>query len=382
MTHKLLIVDDEVANLRLLQRLFSHTFTCLTASSGSEAIRLIEQHDIAILITDQRMPMMTGLELLKRTEALRPHMVRILLTGYTEVEALVEALNSGLVYMYISKPWNNDDLKLRVNRACEHYLNNKKRQALADANKRLTQRLDGNKLSVVAALSELLKIRDQYSYTHALRVRNCAMLIADRIGISDEQKQDLEIAALLHDINPIDMFSKDTTANRESPHSVRAQAQLEIEIRLLNAIPELANVAEIISCNCENYDGSGGPRGLRGDQIPMAGRILRLADEYHQMVLPKASAPMTHDEVMRFLTQRAGKQFDPAIIEILSHLAPEGDHARHELTVNEEFGKRAQLPQPPEADFYPDSGAALAGVDSTMRVVDEGSLKGRGLQSA
>lgn len=91
---------------------------------------------------------------------------------------------------------------------------------------------------------------------------------------------------------------------------------------MLNAIPELANVAEIISCNSENYDGSGMPRGLAGEQIPLAGRILRLADEYDQMVLPKDLAPMTHDEVMRFLTQRSGKQFDPAVLEVLATFNP------------------------------------------------------------
>jgi adenylate cyclase len=73
MTYKLLIVDDEPANLRLLKRLFSGEFHCLTASSGAGAIRLLEQHDVAILITDQRMPMMTGMELLKQTARLRPH---------------------------------------------------------------------------------------------------------------------------------------------------------------------------------------------------------------------------------------------------------------------------------------------------------------------
>jgi DNA-binding NtrC family response regulator len=141
MKYKLLIVDDELPNLRLLERLFSRDFQCLTASSGAEAIRLLEQHDVAILISDQRMPMMTGIELLKKTAKLRPHMVRILLTGYTDVEALVEAINCGLVYMYIPKPWNNDELKHKVRRACEHYENNKKRNYLELSNKRLLQRL-------------------------------------------------------------------------------------------------------------------------------------------------------------------------------------------------------------------------------------------------
>lgn len=358
MTYKLLIVDDELANLRLLERLFSHDFQCLTASSGMEAIRLIEQHDIAILITDQRMPTMTGLELLKRTAAVRPHMVRILLTGYTDVEALVEAVNSGLVYMYMTKPWNNEDLKLRVNRACAHYQNNKNRQALEDANRRLVQRLEGIKLSVVAALSDMLRIQDEHTHSHALRVRNYAMTIAGKIGVSEQQAEELSVAALLHEISPVDIFGNSASIP-DSPLEQRAHALRETAIRLFDAVPELENVAELISCNSENYDGSGLPRGLEGEQIPLTGRILRLADEYDQMVLPKASAPMTHDEVMRFLTQRSGKQFDPAVLEVMSKLAPEEIKTDYEM--NGGFGKYAGLQQSIEAESYPDSGAVLPG---------------------
>ena len=324
MTYKLLIVDDDTPNLRLLERLFSKDFQCLTASSGPEAIRLLEQHDVAILITDQRMPEMTGIDLLKRTAQSRPHMVRILLTGYTDVEALVEAINSGLVYMYITKPWNNDDLKLRVNRACEHYQNNKNRQALADANQRLLMRLKDIKLGIVIALTEMLRIRDKPGFDHALRVRHYAMMFAAKIGVSEEQQEDLSMAALLHDLGRIDTSRNGASSTRVSPvEQTIVQAQFECEARLMHAIPELANVAEIISCNRENYDGSGTPRGLKAEQIPLLCRILRLADEYDQMVLPQASAPMTHDEAMRFLTQRSGKQFDPVLIEVLSQLSPD-----------------------------------------------------------
>src|SRR5204862_3213467 len=140
-TYKLLIVDDETANIRLLERLFREDYFCLTAPSGEEAMQLLDQHDIAVIISDQRMPQMTGLELLKRSADRRPHMVRILLTGYTDVEALVEAVNCGLVYMYVSKPWNNDDLKLRVARAVEHYENNKLQHSLVANNERLKARI-------------------------------------------------------------------------------------------------------------------------------------------------------------------------------------------------------------------------------------------------
>jgi response regulator RpfG family c-di-GMP phosphodiesterase len=324
MTHKLLIVDDEAANLRLLERLFSKDFQCLTASSGAEAIRLLEQHDVAILVTDQRMPEMTGIELLKRTARLRPHMVRILLTGYTDMEALVEALNSGLVYMYITKPWNNEELKLRVNRAGEHYQTNKNRQALADGNQRLLLRMEQIKLAIVTALSEMLKIRDKHAAAHVLRVRDHAIMIATKLGVSEEQKQDLSMASMLHHLGGIENFPRSLSSRPASPtEQTILQEQSECAARLLHSIPELAGVLEIVNTYRENFDGSGSPRGLRGEQIPPLCRILRLADEYDQMVLPKASAPMIHDEAMRFLIQRSGKQFDPRVIEVLSQLTPQ-----------------------------------------------------------
>lgn len=340
MTHKLLIVDDETANLRLLERLFSQDFQCLTASSGPEAIRLLEKHDIAILITDQRMPAMTGIELLKRTALLRPHMVRILLTGYTDVEALVEAINSGLVYMYITKPWKNEDLKVRVSRACEHYENNKKRQALADANTRLVARLEEVKRSVTLALTDMLSIRDSHASEHALRVREYALMIASHFGLSEAQRELLSVAALLHNLAHIEVprpARAVTGGVLVSPSSVRKQA--EAEAKMLYAIPDLANVTEILDGLRENFDGSGLPRGLMAEQIPVLSRILRLADEYDQMILPKASAAMTHEEVMGFLAQRSGKQFDPQIIDVLTQLSPEYRASQETpLSIDDEYG--------------------------------------------
>ncbi len=141
MSYKIIVVDDEPANLRLLERLFRHDYEVITAESGEEALRLLSDHDAALVITDQRMPNMTGVELLKRTADIRPQMVRIILTGYTDVETLVEAINSGLVYKYVTKPWNNEELRLTVNRALEHFETNKGRHELKMMNQRLTTRL-------------------------------------------------------------------------------------------------------------------------------------------------------------------------------------------------------------------------------------------------
>jgi two-component system response regulator HupR/HoxA len=156
MPYKILIVDDEPANLRALERLFRQDYEVLTANSGTEALELLTQHDLALLITDQRMPGMTGIELLKKTMSLRPQMVRIILTGYTDVEALVEAINCGEVYRYITKPWSNEDLRVTVKRALEHFETNRKRHELQLANERLMSVLkEIQQLASLEALREL-----------------------------------------------------------------------------------------------------------------------------------------------------------------------------------------------------------------------------------
>jgi DNA-binding NtrC family response regulator len=141
MNYKIMIVDDEPANLRTLERLFRQEYQVVTAPSGAEALALLAQHDVALLISDQRMPAMTGIELMMKTVALRPQMVKILLTGYTDVGALIDAINSGLVYRYLTKPWDNDDLRLTVSRALEHYEVMKSKHILGMENQRLRARL-------------------------------------------------------------------------------------------------------------------------------------------------------------------------------------------------------------------------------------------------
>jgi len=142
MKYKIMIVDDEPVNLRTLERVFRQDYHVVTAQSGAEALTLLEQHEVALLISDQRMPEMTGIELMKNTVALRPQMVKLLLTGYTDTSALIEAINCGLVYRYLTKPWHNDDLRLTVTRALEHYEMMKSQHRLGMENQRLRALLD------------------------------------------------------------------------------------------------------------------------------------------------------------------------------------------------------------------------------------------------
>jgi CheY-like chemotaxis protein len=119
---KLLVVDDEPDNLDLLYRTFRRQFNVFKAESGKDALEILEQEgEVAVIISDQRMPEMKGTEFLSRTVPEFPDTVRIILTGFTDVEDLVDAINSGQVYKYITKPWDPNELKTVVDKASESY---------------------------------------------------------------------------------------------------------------------------------------------------------------------------------------------------------------------------------------------------------------------
>ncbi|MGB3788412.1 MAG: response regulator [Phormidesmis sp.] len=118
--HKILVVDDEPDNLDLLYRTFYRDFKVLRANSGPDALQMLaEQGDIAVIISDQRMPGMSGTELLRLTADRYPNSIRIVLTGYTDVEDLVDAINEGKVFKYVTKPWEESDLRMVVNQAVD-----------------------------------------------------------------------------------------------------------------------------------------------------------------------------------------------------------------------------------------------------------------------
>ena len=119
---KMLVVDDEPDNLDLLYRTFRRDFNVLRAESGIHALEVLSaEGEVAVIISDQRKPEMKGTEFLSRTVPKFPDTVRIILTGFTDVEDLVEAINSGQVYKYITKPWDPNELKAVVQRAADTY---------------------------------------------------------------------------------------------------------------------------------------------------------------------------------------------------------------------------------------------------------------------
>lgn len=129
-----LYVDDEVHNLNAFKASFRRKFNIFTAESAIEGQKVLAAQDIHIIITDQRMPVTTGIEFLESIIPEYPDPIRILLTGYADINAVIDAINKGQVYKYIQKPWMEDDLRINIEKAYELYM-------LRKENKDLTARL-------------------------------------------------------------------------------------------------------------------------------------------------------------------------------------------------------------------------------------------------
>lgn len=119
--YNLLIVDDEKDILRALNLTFEEDYEVFIAQSGAKALEILGKEDIALIIADQRMPEMTGVELLEKSITINPNIIRIILTGYTETAALIQAINKGQIYQYVTKPWDREELRIIVKRALESY---------------------------------------------------------------------------------------------------------------------------------------------------------------------------------------------------------------------------------------------------------------------
>jgi len=117
-----LYVDDEENNLFSFKAVFRIKYQVYTAISGDEALKILAEKPIEIIITDQRMPAMTGVEFLEKVIPLYPDPIRLLLTGYADMNAVVDAINKGKIFHYLTKPWNEEELDMTINRAYEAYL--------------------------------------------------------------------------------------------------------------------------------------------------------------------------------------------------------------------------------------------------------------------
>lgn len=167
--HKLLVVDDEKDILRTLTLTFEETCEVFTARGGAEALEILKTQDIALLIADQRMPEMKGVELLRQALVIRPQAIRIILTGYTDTAALIEAINQGHIYQYVTKPWDRQELRIIVKRALENYDLSMENQRLLEELQAANHRLRDENALIKKELYKDLKFNEIIGQSPAMR---------------------------------------------------------------------------------------------------------------------------------------------------------------------------------------------------------------------
>jgi len=325
--HKILVVDDEVPNLRLLRRVLSPDHEILEATGGEEAVAILQKENISLIITDQRMPAMTGVQLLEESLKIRPDAIKILLTGYTDVQALIDAINAGHVYKYIPKPWDADELKLTVKRALEAFELKESNDKLVIELSSALSELEMLSVGTIRALADALDAKCDYTAGHSLRVSRIAVLIGRQLGLTDEHLRDLELGGILHDIGKIGvpesiLWKPDKLTDEEksimSRHPVKSA-------EIIGDLKGLKRAREYVKHHHEYYDGNGYPDGLSGETIPIGARIILVSDAYDAMTTDRPyRKAIGHVRAIEELKKLAGTQFDPTVVNALLALTEDG----------------------------------------------------------
>src|ERR1041385_2538961 len=187
--YPILVVDDEVDNLDAFRFNFKRVFNIVTAGGGEEALGLLAATDVAVIVTDQRMPKMTGLELLRAARPLRPDAVGIILTAYTDVDVLIEAINLGQIYRYITKPWDGKEVRGVLQQAIErfHLQRENKRLAaqLAEYTGYLNQQLHGQ-FDFGNIIGDSAPLRDVLEKVEQVAPTNSTVLLRGETGTGKE----------------------------------------------------------------------------------------------------------------------------------------------------------------------------------------------------
>lgn len=352
-TLTLLFVDDEASILSSLKRLFRpEGYRILTAGGGAEGLAVLEREAVDLVVSDMRMPEMDGAQFLEQVRNRWPHVIRILLTGYADITSTVAAINRGEIYRYIAKPWDDNEIVLTIRGALEHQrliaenarlseltlkqneelktLNASLEQKVAERTKELqhaNELLQQGFMMTVRTFSSLIELRGGRLAGHGRRVAEHAHAIAQRMGLSQGDQQDVLLAALLHDIGKISLpdtlIDKPFTSlggdakNRLMEHPIKGQ-------QLLMGVEQLANAAKIIRHHHERMDGSGYPDHLVGLAIPIGARIVAVANDYDALQMGTLTLQEhSQEQAFEYIVAGRGRHYDPAVVSAFTALLNE-----------------------------------------------------------
>jgi putative two-component system response regulator len=331
---RLLIVDDEASVINALTRLIKDFSLPLIIESTTEpqiALNWITDQDYDILLTDQRMPIISGLDLIDNARTLRPNIQCLLMSGHTDFDIIVSAINDGHISGFIMKPWNSEDLEHQLQRAiavkeelenililkCKPLSSN---QDWLNAIEQLEVSKNGQLLKQIKALSVLIHAKDYDLYEHSLRVSAYSMRLGKVLQVSEENLSKLELASMVHDLGKI--------AIRDSIHykpgALEAHEYLEMKrhpqigAEILTTLEIDPYIIQIVEQHHERVDGKGYPKGLSSDDIVLGAKILSVADAYDALISDRIYRKgLSSEEAIRILESNIDILYDVNVVAAL-----------------------------------------------------------------
>ncbi|MCA8199305.1 HD domain-containing phosphohydrolase [Burkholderia vietnamiensis] len=349
-TASILLVDDEPNVLSALRRVLRPAnYEVLTADSGEAALEILATTEVDLIVSDMRMPTMSGAAFLRRARALYPETMRVLLTGYSDIASIVEAVNEGGVYRYLNKPWDDQDLLMTLEQALEQRrlraeaarlaaLTEAQNETLRRFNAELEtqvrarteelaqtvlfleaaqQDLKSSFTAMVQVCASMIELRCGSASGHAMRVGEIARRLALSAGMSSLHAQDVYYAGLLHGIGklslPDELLHKPIVKMTTDEHGLFQQHPLRAQM-VLTPIAQLHKVASIVLHQYERFNGRGTPDGLVGDAIPQGSRIVAIARDFEGLRNGEIGAPHSVEQAIDVLRSQAGVRYDPLLV--------------------------------------------------------------------
>jgi putative nucleotidyltransferase with HDIG domain len=329
----------------------SKGYRCTAVQNGRVAQDQVKKLTPDLVLSDMIMPEMDGIKFLEWMRQYDPEVPVIMVTAIHDISTALEAIRRG-AYDYILKPFEKDQLFLGVGRALQHrrliienrsYQSNLE-QLVEERTAQLTsaiEQLERSYDDTLEALGSALDLKDAETEGHCQRVTAFCISIAREMPVPAPYLAILARAAFLHDIGK--MAIPDSILRKPGPlddaEKKKMREHCQIGYDMLTRIPFLRDAAEIVLAHQEFYDGSGYPRGLKGDQIPLGARIFTIADSLDAMISDRPyrrALPMSHarEEIKRC----SGSQFDPKVVEVFMSI-PE----QHWLELRENLGSPFRL---------------------------------------
>lgn len=303
----LYVEDDELIAEALITIIKRITKNIHYAKNGKEGLKLFESIKPDIVITDIKMPIISGLEMAKEIRKTDDEIPIIILSAYNENEYLKDAFEVGITY-YLNKPVNRLVLLRTLNESAKSVVYKSKQDEQVQ-----------NYEETIDAFVELIERRDRYTAGHSTRVAKYSVKLAEAMGIDSKSISLLEKASKLHDIGKIeipDAILLNPNKLNELEYSI-VQEHLNSGYAVLSKIKLYKELSQIMRHHHERYDGSGYPNGLKGDEIPLLSRIMMFADAFDAMTTNRIYKPRKSvEEALSEVKSLSGIHFHPEIVEI------------------------------------------------------------------